>query len=652
MGRRAQNVTQIVTGEGNIFSGTGDVYVIHQPLPVPLEEVRTRQHLRILLNKVKAYWIQGVLDRSVHAAAWLELGKQLEPQAVAHPWERVLSTPGRPVRRLKQQTGMLDLFEQSGNTLLIMGEPGSGKTTTLLELARDLIARVEQEDDFSRPIPVIFHLSTWAEKQQPLREWMAAELSSKYQIPGRIGRTWLENHRLLPLLDGLDEVGVRSRAACVTAINDFGETFGITGLAICSRTREYTDLPVRLRLNAAISLQPLALEQVDGYLAAAGSQLKGLRSALQADKDLQSLARSPLILSIMCLAYQDVSEHSLAAQASGTLEERRKRLLNAYIEHMFARRGAGRHPYAREQTEARLSWLARMMSGRGQTLFLIERLQPSWLEGQWEYTVLAVLGGILFFGLLAGLVAGLGAGLSAGLRDGVWGGLIAGFSAAAAAGVIAALLGGFFSMVAVFDDNRIQPAETLSWSWERARENRSNILAGGLGIGLLSGWGVGLESGFLSGLIGGLFSGAAAALGIAMFAGLVRGQVETTARPNQGIWLSARNAIVFLLFVIPVGVLIAELRVRLVPELGSGYELGTFLGFIVLFGLLYAGGTAYIQHFVLRAILWRRGRLPWRLARFLDFASELLLLQKIGGGYKFVHALLMEHFADLDAERA
>nr|MDJ0568382.1 zinc ribbon domain-containing protein [Pleurocapsa sp. MO_192.B19] len=45
-----------------------------------------------------------------------------------------------------------------------------------------------------------------------------------------------------------------------------------------------------------------------------------------------------------------------------------------------------------------------------------------------------------------------------------------------------------------------------------------------------------------------------------------------------------------------------------------------------------------------RRILYRKGRIPWNYARFLDYASERLLMKKVGGGYIFYHRMLMEHF--------
>jgi eukaryotic-like serine/threonine-protein kinase len=42
--------------------------------------------------------------------------------------------------------------------------------------------------------------------------------------------------------------------------------------------------------------------------------------------------------------------------------------------------------------------------------------------------------------------------------------------------------------------------------------------------------------------------------------------------------------------------------------------------------------------------------LPWRLIPFLDHCVDLIFLRRVGGGYIFVHRLLMEHFAEMYVE--
>src|SRR5205814_8173603 len=48
---------------------------------------------------------------------------------------------------------------------------------------------------------------------------------------------------------------------------------------------------------------------------------------------------------------------------------------------------------------------------------------------------------------------------------------------------------------------------------------------------------------------------------------------------------------------------------------------------------LVCGGAAFVQHFVLRFLLWCGGVIPFNYSRFLDFAAERIFLRKVGGGY-------------------
>ena len=74
----------------------------------------------------------------------------------------MVRTADKPDRTLPPDQKIVDVFDEVKGALLILGEPGSGKTTTLLELARDLIARAEK--DSTLPVPVVFNLSSWVEK--------------------------------------------------------------------------------------------------------------------------------------------------------------------------------------------------------------------------------------------------------------------------------------------------------------------------------------------------------------------------------------------------------------------------------------------------------------------------------------------------------
>jgi hypothetical protein len=131
-------------------------------------------------------------------------------------------------------------------------------------------------------------------------------------------------------------------------------------------------------------------------------------------------------------------------------------------------------------------------------------------------------------------------------------------------------------------------------------------------------------------------------------------EVEIRTVPNQGIHRSARNALsvglVFglggwLVFGLVFG-LGGGLVVGLVFGLGSGLFVGLFVGLgggLVV--ALDAGGEACLKHFLVRFWLARDGSAPWNYVTFLDHAAERILLRKVGGGYAFIHRMLLEYFA-------
>jgi hypothetical protein len=187
-----------------------------------------------------------------------------------------------------------------GGSFLILGEPGSGKTTALLELARDLIRRAEQDETCS--IPVVFNLSSWAESRKSIEEWLIDELNFRYQVPKQNGATWVSEDDLLLLLDGLDEVREEHRDECVNAINQFRNRH-MVDLVICGRAPDYEALTSGLMLHGAILQKPLTPKQIDFYFDSLGDGYLAVRQFTQTDDTLQELARSPLVLSIIALAY-------------------------------------------------------------------------------------------------------------------------------------------------------------------------------------------------------------------------------------------------------------------------------------------------------------------------------------------------------------
>ncbi len=68
------------------------------------------------------------------------------------------------------------------------------------------------------------------------------------------------------------------------------------------------------------------------------------------------------------------------------------------------------------------------------------------------------------------------------------------------------------------------------------------------------------------------------------------------------------------------------------------YQISSTWGML---GWSLGGGEACLKHLLLRVMLWRNGSTPWNYSKFLDWGVERILLQKVGGGYIFIHRLLL-----------
>jgi adenylate kinase family enzyme len=615
----------------------------------PLTQVEYAQR-KVLLSKVKEYWIEGVLEKSLHTQAMIELGLEKRSDAVDRPFSGFEELPEESRQILPTGTGATEVFNQigEGRTLLILGEPGAGKTITLLKLAQNLIARAEE--NVSRLIPVVFNLSSWGSKHQTIADWLVQELWSKYGVPKELGKNWVKNQQLLLLLDGLDEVKADRREACVEAINQFMQKHGQTEMVVCSRIADYEVLSNRLHLRGAIYIRSLTPEQVNQYLDAAGEQLGAVKTLLNEDPALQELAKSPLTLSIMTLAYQGKKVEELPQ--TGLVEERREHLFNAYIERMFQRKGVKQYP--KDQAIYWLTWLAQRMSQASQSVFLIEKIQPNWLQSNLQrrlYRIGTILIGILVIGLILFLGHALDSYFYKSNSD-ILGNL-------PKVMLINLVMWGLF-LCWNFGQGKaeIETFETLTWPWKKTRKDlldgltygiRWSIILSPIGVvwcGLS--WPAPIPD-ILSNtnpqdnqniIIFGLILGLIFALIIGLIRGLRGSEIETKTIPNQGIWRSARNSVIIvvvswlILFLIIFALFPEELKLRT-----------SIISWGLILGLLFGGGIACIQHFSLRLILWGKGFIPSNFARFLDYASERIFLQKVGGSYIFVHRMLVEHFA-------
>jgi hypothetical protein len=409
--------------------------------------------------------------------------------------------------------------------------------------------------------------------------------------------------------------------------------------------------------------------------------LAALRESLTTDPVLQELAQTPLMLSVMSLACQGADGNELDTRKGDAPEERRKQIFRLYIEQMFQRKGTTSFVFPKEKIIGWLSWLAGKMREHSQSVFLIEGLQPSWLDTRAERAASGTVAA-LGFGLISGLSYGLNSGLSHGLsygpswgsifgltvfaavelgcwsespvKNGVMSGLIIGLilwlTGGLISGLTSGLIGGLIGGLGVGSLNHITLVETVSWKWNRFWIPGSIV---GAIVGLIL-WRVdGQSNGLISGLKLGLTYGLIGGLTIGWVGGFTDSVKVDKASPNQGIKLSRRNSLTaFIITCLIYGLCYLPLSLWISPQLSRNISaLGFGLTLVMIFAL-NRGGSAVIKHYTLRLILWLKGYTPFKFVQFLDHCAKLILLKKVGGGYIFIHRMLLDYFADLPTQTA
>jgi formylglycine-generating enzyme required for sulfatase activity len=223
--------------------------------------------------------------------------------------------------------------------LLILGEPGAGKSTLMdwLTLAfTDQIPRSNLHKQAKNLLPIFLPLRSCVADERPLHALMADPdlLPVDVQPPEDFFQTMLDRGRCLVLLDGLDEViDERQRTEAAKKINDLVRTYPDNRYVVTCRTagwkedlltgnfarlyiRDFDDTDiarfiggwyravrtraVALRGDLSKDSQQRAMKEAEQR--AVGESTR-LLDALKRNQSLYRLARNPLILSLIALVH-------------------------------------------------------------------------------------------------------------------------------------------------------------------------------------------------------------------------------------------------------------------------------------------------------------------------------------------------------------
>lgn len=350
--------------------------------PSPSLDAPTRIYLKYLVDAYQYLDLRGmgVSDRVALKLPLLDMYVPLKARLSTpegETWTRDLRVAGRKAiqeeiegagERLSKPVPVLDLLQQHDG-LVLLGDPGAGKSTFLRLLTVALASGKGADLGLGDRLPILLPLAAYADQlakeEVALGPFIARYYEEKRGIDVPLNAMLtaaLEKGQALLLFDGLDEVreeGRRKRV--VDRVKDFYCRYRHSGnggnrFVLTSRIVGYREVRLTVDGLAECTLVDFDHEEIEAFVdnwtevlekAAGGEsgasqeraekERSNLLAAVQANPGVRSLAANPLLLTIL----------ALMKRQGVTLPERRVALYQKYIETLLtswnlARREAGR----------------------------------------------------------------------------------------------------------------------------------------------------------------------------------------------------------------------------------------------------------------------------------------------------------------------
>jgi NACHT domain len=599
-----------------------------------------------LIRSVRAQWVAEQHRRGLE-----------DPHSMPIRWSVDSNTSWRAVSRNAASSEKLDSiiarFVARPSRLVVTGDPGSGKTGLCVLLTLALLT--DQSDH--RGIPFLVPLSSW-DPSENLNTWLARRLANDYPwltSPAIYGATacaeLVTQWRILPLLDGLDEVSPSNRADVLDAIlRDLaGQPFVLT-----CRSNEFAAIQAKPAFDDLFVIELLPLEPAAAaeYLleSVPGNDLERWDAVLSSLSEgtagpVETACTRPWTLFLLQAVYHSPDSNPaelLEADRFPTVQAIEERLLDAFVRVAFTTRP----PPPQQVTGSTKRWdpgrsekgmifLAKVLSERSSRELAwwdLAGLVPAWFALVLRVSIGSVADAILCAALF---------GLFGHPWFGAAFGLVTGAIVALALGLVPAE----------------RPRRLVFWSSRRRFAFRSLLLDAG--FILVGGVGGGAVVYILYGPLYGVLAGVVFGAIFALVRRLIEPAEPKIAVSPVGVLRDDRRSV---LYATGIGWLTGAVVGGLLGGIISGdsrdliFHLNTWqrsaLGAVVgatlcagVLGLMMHSNSASGRFVTTQTWLSARQLTPVPLMAFLEDAHRLGVLRQIGAYYQFRHASLQDWLA-------
>ena len=209
----------------------------------------------------------------------------------------------------KQQVDAYQIIQKQ-KRLVVLGDPGSGKTMFLRHVA--LTYATQGLYDFpGHPVPVYLELNRIENAGNSLMTALAKTLEN-HNFPSAEGfiRSALESGLLIILLDGLDEVNAPARPVLVEQIKDVWQKYPDNRIIVTCRKAVYQG-ELDTWIDQKLEIIEFSDQQIQRFMISwqkdmpAEKSIEHFSRSLQERPQIMALARNPLLLTMVAYLYTD-----------------------------------------------------------------------------------------------------------------------------------------------------------------------------------------------------------------------------------------------------------------------------------------------------------------------------------------------------------